>query len=253
MGKETGFALQLATLSKFNSNVETDFNAQLAAVVADCKKRPACAKVRVLTLKVECSPNEADQDNVDTTIVVSSKIPAANHTVRVARTTRLNQLLLEFEEAADDGLATLAAYGRTAGVRTVLASPDKDLRQCLCPQVLLLRQFSVEHGRPNRADWYTSFRLFDEYGLEAGQWVDYQTLVGDHGDGVVGCPGWGEKTAATALAKCKTLEACFGNPWAVPCTDRQRGQLIKFREQAAAVRQLVTLRTDVSVVWDAMR
>jgi DNA polymerase I len=154
---------------------------------------------------------------------------------------------------ADDCLATLAAYGRQSGLRTVIASPDKDLRQCLGGQVFLLRAFSTQAGKPLRPDWYTTVSLFDDYGLEPRQWVDYQCLVGDRSDAIDGCQGWGEKTAAKVLGKCKTLEVCFANPWAVPCSDKQRGELIKFRERAPIVRQLVTLKTDVAAVWDLMR
>jgi 5'-3' exonuclease len=154
---------------------------------------------------------------------------------------------------ADDGLATLANWARQAGEDCVIASPDKDLRQCLAGRVKLLRNFSVRDGRPVNGDWYTQMLLFDELGLDARQWIDYQMLTGDRGDSIDGCKGWGEKTAAAALAKCKSLEAMFASPWTVPCTDRQRGQLIEFRKRADLVRQLVTLRTDVESVFDALR
>jgi len=154
---------------------------------------------------------------------------------------------------ADDGLATLARWGRLANEKTVIASPDKDLKQCLGGQVFLLRSFKVSRGDPIEPDWYTAMSLFDEHGLEASQWTAYQSLVGDRGDGIDGCPGWGEKTAAAALAKCKTLDEMFRNPWAVPCTDKQRGALIEFRKRAPLVLDLVTLRTEVLAVWDAMR
>jgi len=123
----------------------------------------------------------------------------------------------------------------------------------LAGRVRLLRNFSVRDGRPVNGDWYTQMALFDEFGLDARQWIDYQMLIGDRGDSIDGCKGWGEKTAAAALARCKSLEAMFSSPWTVPCTDRQRGQLIEFRKRADLVRRLVTLRTDVDAVWDALR
>lgn len=98
------FALSLSRLASFSDDVAKDFDAQLTALVADCRKRPGCPKSRTLTLKVECNPNENDQDDVDVALVVSSKIPAAEHQTRRARATRNNQLLLEFEEeSASDG------------------------------------------------------------------------------------------------------------------------------------------------------
>lgn len=154
---------------------------------------------------------------------------------------------------ADDGLATLAHVARQQAEACVIASPDKDLRQCLADGVKLLRNFRVSDGKPVDGEWYTSYSLFDAYGLEAAQWVDYQMLVGDRGDGIEGCKGWGEKTAIAALERCKSIEEMFRNPWLAPCTDRQRGALIEFRKRAAVVRQLVTLLTDCEAVFDAMR
>jgi DNA polymerase I len=154
---------------------------------------------------------------------------------------------------ADDALATLAAHGKACGARVVIASPDKDLRQCLGGGVQILRSFVLRDGQPAEGDWYTEMTLFDEHGLDASQWAEYQMLVGDRGDCVDGCPGWGEKTAAKALARMKTLEECWKSPWSVPCSDKQRGTLIKFRERASIVRQLVTLRTDCEAVFDAIR
>jgi DNA polymerase-1 len=156
---------------------------------------------------------------------------------------------------ADDALATLAAHGKAARSRVILATPDKDLRQCLGGGVTILRSFTLQDGKPTKGDWYTEMTLFDEFGLEARQWTEYQMLVGDRGDCIEGCKGWGEKTAAKVLStpRCRTLEECWKNPWNVPCTDSQRGELIKFRKRADVVRQLVTLRTDCSAVFDALR
>jgi 5'-3' exonuclease len=79
-------------------------------------------------------------------------------------------------------------------------------------------------------------------------------LCGDGGDDIKGCQHWGPVTAAAALAKCGSLEGCWQNPWAVPCTARQRDSLMVFRRtDADKVRNLVTLRTDVSEVYDALR
>lgn len=96
------FALGMGTLAGFRDDVRVDFDAQLLAIVTDCRRRPGCAKPRTLTLKVECKPNEADGDDVNVALVVSSKIPAAKHLPRVARMTRSHQLLLEFEEPLEE-------------------------------------------------------------------------------------------------------------------------------------------------------
>ena len=156
---------------------------------------------------------------------------------------------------ADDCLATLAWIGRHHGERVVLASPDKDLRQCLWDkQVGILRTFATEGGKVTRPEWFTAADLRDVYGLKPWQWQDYQALVGDRSDSIVGCEGWGEKTAAAVLSKVGTLAKCLENPWACPgLSDKKRDALVRFKARAATVLDLVTLRTSVDAVYDAMR
>ena len=98
MAKQESFVLQLGTLHNFREDVTSDFDAQLGTIIADCKKRPGCPKARTLTVKIEAKPNQQDSADVDVGIVVSSKIPAADHGKRRARATTRNQLVLDFEE-----------------------------------------------------------------------------------------------------------------------------------------------------------
>ena len=43
------------------------------------------------------------------------------------------------------------------------------------------------------------------------------------------------------------------NAFEKPITPRQQQLLLDFRKQADLMRKLVTLRTDVAAVWDALR
>lgn len=155
---------------------------------------------------------------------------------------------------ADDCLATLARCGVESGAKIVLATPDKDLRQCLVrDRVNMLCSFRTEGGVCFSQQWYTAECLRSRYGLSPDQWADYQALVGDRGDGIAGCEGWGEITAVKVLQKLRTLRAAIANPWSCPVTDRQRNALTRFIPRAETVLQLVTLRTDVAAVADALR
>jgi DNA polymerase-1 len=154
---------------------------------------------------------------------------------------------------ADDCLATLARLGRIQN-RVVLASCDKDLRQCLVDErVTILRKFGTRAGKLSSPEWFTAGELRKKYGLEPEQWPSYQALVGDAGDGVRGCEGWGEKTAVKALAVGRTLAGCLANHWKLPITVRQRTALLAFQPRAELTLRLVTLRTDVEAVADALR
>jgi 5'-3' exonuclease len=150
--------------------------------------------------------------------------------------------MIEFE--ADDAIAT--ASHRCAALpevtRVVIASPDKDLLQC------------VEGARVVCWD-----RIRNSYLDEAGVQVkfgilpasipDYLALVGDTADGIPGIPRWGAKSASTLLAEYRHLENIPSDPgaWRV----RVRGaealsqNLEAAREASLLYRKLATLRRDV--------
>jgi len=121
-------------------------------------------------------------------------------------------------------------------------------------RVGILRSFRTESGKVKDVEWFGAGDLRAKYGLEPWQWPDYQALVGDASDSIKGADGWGEKTACRVLAKLGTLQKCFENPWGCPgISDRQRDSLLQFRKRAETVLRLVTLQTDVTAVYDAMR
>jgi 5'-3' exonuclease len=154
---------------------------------------------------------------------------------------------------ADDCLATLATAGKR-GEKVVLASPDKDLRQCLVEgQVTILKSFTLASGKVETCEWFTAARLLAEFKLTPGQWPDYQALCGDSTDGIPGCAGWGEVTALAAMQKVGSLAEMFKNPWSLPITPKQQTALLKFKLQAEKMLSLVRLRTDVEAVWDCLR
>lgn len=154
---------------------------------------------------------------------------------------------------ADDCLATLATQAMRCGYEAVLATPDKDLRQCLAPGVKLLSKFSVHHGECVNGEWWTEKTLLEKYGLRANQWTSYQALVGDKSDNLPGAAGWGDVTTRKALAACGTLGAMLKKAASVPCTEKQRASLREFAKTAVDVLAVVTLRTDVDAVFDALR
>lgn len=163
---------------------------------------------------------------------------------------------------ADDCLATLAAAAVASGHKCVICSPDKDLWQCLVPgRVSVLRRFETAQGELLNQEWFTHADLMawpkkTPYGLQAWQWAEFQSLVGEPGDNVPGCPGWGEKTAGRALANAGNLASMLKDPWAVKCTSKQLAQLQNWAKSPAGMRvalDCVRLRTDVPAVGDALR
>lgn len=100
---------------------------------------------------------------------------------------------------ADDCIASLAA--RFSAQRpVVIVSGDKDLKQCLGPNVYMWDPASKEEKLLSAADFTA------ESGLRPDQWADVQALVGDTSDNIPGVPGIGPKTAQKIFEICPTLE-----------------------------------------------
>ena len=108
---------------------------------------------------------------------------------------------LEISEGceADDCIASLAA--RLAPEHPVIiVSGDKDLKQCLAPNVYLWDPGAKEEKLLSEAD----FRA--ETGIDPLHWPDVQALIGDTSDNIPGVPGIGPKTAEKIFALCPSLE-----------------------------------------------
>lgn len=100
---------------------------------------------------------------------------------------------------ADDCIASLARSQRESRP-VVIIGVDKDLRQCLAPDVVMWDPSS----REEKLITLESFR--EETGLEPGQWPDVQALIGDSSDNVPGVRGIGEKTAEKLFRSFRDLE-----------------------------------------------
>ena len=100
---------------------------------------------------------------------------------------------------ADDCIASLAA--RFSEERPVIIiSGDKDLKQCLGPNVYMWDPAAKEEKLTD-ASAFTA-----ESGIAPQHWPDMQALIGDSSDNIPGVPGIGPKTARQICAICPTLE-----------------------------------------------
>ena len=108
--------------------------------------------------------------------------------------------MVEFE--ADDALATAAADFRGAlGLEQILiASPDKDLAQCVDGN----RVVTWDRRRDTLLD---AAGVRAKFGVDPASIPDWLALVGDSADGFPGIPGWGAKSAAAVLSRFGHLEA----------------------------------------------
>lgn len=100
---------------------------------------------------------------------------------------------------ADDCIASLAA--RFSGSNPVIiVSGDKDLKQCLGPDVFMWDPVLKEEKL------LTAAEFTEAEGVNPDQWPDVQALIGDSADNIPGVPGIGPKTARQIFVTCASLE-----------------------------------------------
>jgi len=153
--------------------------------------------------------------------------------------------MLEFE--ADDALATAAArFALSPEVeRVLIASPDKDLAQC----VVGTRVVCLDRMRKKVLD---EAGVNEKFGVTPAQIPDYLALVGDTADGIPGVPRWGAKSAAAVLREYGTIDAIPDSAaaWRVPVRGAAAlaESLSGRRTDALLYKRLATLRVDVPLL-----
>src|SRR2546427_9891969 len=155
--------------------------------------------------------------------------------------------MVEFE--ADDALAaaaaTAAADARVAQV--VVCTPDKDLAQCVRGDRVVQLDRRTRELRDESA-------VRQKFGVPPTSIPDWLALVGDSADGYPGLPGWGEKSAATVLARYGHLEHIpkLAMEWDVSVRGAMRlaTTLTEQWEPALLFRELATPRADAPIGAD---
>lgn len=150
---------------------------------------------------------------------------------------------------ADDVMATLASEGAARGLSVYICSSDKDLRQCLSPQVKILNL--------RKAEEMDAAGLMTAWGVRPEQVIDFQALVGDAVDNVPGVPGVGPKTAAKWLQLYPTLAEVVAHADELPGGPKVRAAVKEAVANGNLERskKLVTLDTRVPlpIDWDGWK
>jgi 5'-3' exonuclease len=150
--------------------------------------------------------------------------------------------MVEFE--ADDALASAAArFAEDPAVeQVVIASPDKDLAQC----VRAARVVCLDRLRKKTLD---EPGVVAKFGVGPASIPDWLALVGDSADGYPGLARWGAKSAAAVLARFRHVERIpdQARDWgvAVRGAEALAASLRAGREDVRLFRTLATLRSDV--------
>ena len=148
--------------------------------------------------------------------------------------------MTEFE--ADDALAAGAARFAGQAEQVVIATPDKDLAQCVRGQHVVM----LDRRRKKTID---EDGVRAKFGVPPRSIPDWLALVGDSADGYPGLPGWGERSAAAVLSRYGTLEAVppSASAWEVQVRGAERlaATLAERRDEVLLYKRLATLREDV--------
>lgn len=152
--------------------------------------------------------------------------------------------MTDFE--ADDALAAAAAKAaQDASVTQVrICTPDKDLAQC----VVGTRVVQVDRRRNLVRD---ESGVMEKFGVLPTTIPDFLAVVGDTADGYPGIAKWGEKGAASVLARYQHLEQIPKNwrHWdpAIKKAQALAENLFDAWDDALLFRTLATLRLDAPV------
>ena len=155
----------------------------------------------------------------------------------IHRMVRALGLRLEVSQGceADDCIASLAARF-AAEHPVIIVSGDKDLKQCLGPNVYMWDPASKEEKLVSEADFAA------ESGVTPAQWPDVQALIGDTSDNIPGVPGIGPKTARQIFSICPSLEDIRDHFVLLP--PKMQAKLQAHLENMFTWRELTTLRRD---------
>lgn len=144
--------------------------------------------------------------------------------------------LADFE--ADDLIATYATLAKAAHAEVTIVSSDKDLMQLVQPGVWMLD--------PIKNQKIGAEAVFEKFGVPPEKVIEVQALIGDAVDNVPGVPGIGVKTAAQLITEYGDLETLLSRAHEIK-QPKRRETLITHADKARLSRDLVQLKTDVSV------
>ncbi len=144
---------------------------------------------------------------------------------------------------ADDVIGTLAKQASSHGLQAAIVTGDKDFFQLVGDGIRV-------YNPRDAGAWYDPEGVRRKFGVPPAQVVDVLALMGDAIDNVKGVPGIGEKGARDLIAQYGSLDALLQHAGEVK-QKKYREALLANADQARQSRELVTIRTDVEVPFDA--
>ena len=140
---------------------------------------------------------------------------------------------------ADDVIGTLAVRAGQRGMKTVVATGDKDLAQLVDDRLVLIDTMVRDNGQPRPMD---RDAVIEKFGVPPERIVDWLTLVGDTVDNVPGVPKCGPKTAVKWLEQYGSLDGVIEHAAEIKGVVGEN--LRQSLDWLPVARRLVTVKTD---------
>ena len=137
---------------------------------------------------------------------------------------------------ADDVIATVAKIAQNYNLKVRILSHDKDLYQLISKDVVLVD--SVAKKEIDRDGCFKKFGVYPE------DFIEFQSIVGDSADNIVGVKGIGVKGASKLINEFKSVDNIFKNIEKAG-TPRIQKLLLEYSSSLILSKELVTLRDDI--------
>ncbi|MDR1255577.1 MAG: hypothetical protein LBJ94_01440 [Puniceicoccales bacterium] len=111
---------------------------------------------------------------------------------------------------ADDLIGSCARKISANNECAYIASSDKDFAQCISENIFQLLP-PAGAGKPSDWQLLDEAGVYEKFGVQNHQIVDYLSLVGDGADNIDGLAGVGPKTAVKWLSRFGSIENIYGN------------------------------------------
>ena len=140
---------------------------------------------------------------------------------------------------ADDLIGTAARAAVQQGYEVVVVSADKDLKQLVSDDVIMLDPMK---------DTVFDIDVIKKTGIAPDQLIDVMGLSGDASDNVPGVPGIGPKGATALIQTFGNMETLYEQIDTIT-KKKQKENLIRYKEQAFLSKELVTIKTDAPLTF----
>lgn len=143
---------------------------------------------------------------------------------------------------ADDVIGSMAVRYAGEGAEVYMVTPDKDYGQLISDHI-----FQYKPGKSGSdAEVLDKAALCAKWGIsDPAQVIDMLAICGDTADNVPGVKGVGEVGAAKLIARYGTLEEIYAHLGEL--SPKQRAMFEEASDHIALSKQLVTIKTDISV------